>query len=248
MYGSNSGGRSVTHENGLNPGRVDLLATVPGMRAAVIAHGIRNPLNAMEGVLEYLRIKYAEDPALTEFAGIMRQEISKFDSFISHFLCATLMQDEDAVLDVNALLGRIKIITSFQLTVRGIEARYILEEVPKVRVDAFQLGNSIMNIVNNAVEAMQNGGELGIRTRIYKSRKPGGVCVAIEVSDTGPGMAMLNKKPAIPQDGKGRGFGLFITHEFLRSCGGKLEISKNKKRGTSVRLILPVKESEPCRA
>lgn len=221
---------------------------VAGMKASMIAHGIRNPLNAMKGVLEYLRIKYSEDPALTQFAQIMGKEISAFDVFISQFLSASLVREKDSTLNVNSLLKKIQIVTSFQAAVNNIQTGFIYGDIPEVRANAFHLGHAILNIINNAIEAMPSGGKLQVKTQLKGNARSGHPWVMVEVSDNGPGMAVGKFSPAPPAPGKSKGFGLFITHEILRSCGGRVAVKNRKSQGTVITLSLPAKETKtPCK-
>jgi two-component system nitrogen regulation sensor histidine kinase GlnL len=86
---------------------------------------------------------------------------------------------------------------------------------------------------------MSSGGRLMIRTRA--ERRSGNEFATIEVSDTGPGMAIRARGDlAVPLGVKGKGFGLFITREILRSCGGHLEIKSQRGSGTIAKLYVPI--------
>jgi two-component system nitrogen regulation sensor histidine kinase GlnL len=111
-------------------------------------------------------------------------------------------------------------------------------------INAFQIEQAILNIINNSLEAMQSGGQLMVRT--YQKALSGSDFLVVEISDTGPGIAEGKIDTlAMPSDAEkeGRGFGLFITREILQYYGGHLEIKSRKGTGTTIRLHLPAKKA-----
>jgi len=209
-----------------------------GKIASTLAHGVRNPLNAIKGSVVYLREKYSNEQTLIEFTRIMEEEITRLDNFISKFLSTSISVAGLSESDVNALLKKIEIYTSLQTHANDISTNYEYGDIPLVAIDSFQLEQAVLNVINNAIEAMMDsGGHLTVRTRTQKVS--GNDFVLIEVSDTGPGMAD-NGISGISPENKGRGFGLFITREILQYYGGFLEIKSLKDAGTAVRLYLRV--------
>ncbi len=214
-----------------------------GKIASILAHGVRNPLNAIKGAVVYLGEKYAGEPTLTEFTRIMHEEISRLDSFISRFL-STSIPDMGTESDINSVLRKIEVFTFLQAQAGEIRPEYSYRDVPPAAINSFQLEQAVLNIINNAIEAMAPGGKLAIRT--FAEPRPEGEFVVIEVSDTGPGIQENRIKDlSKPVGKKGRGFGLFITREILKCHGGLLEIKSVKDAGTTVRLLLPVKKQSP---
>ncbi len=211
-----------------------------GKNASTLAHGVRNPLNAIKGAVVYLSEKYAAEPALVEFATIMNEEIARLDNFISQFLSTSISDAGFVLTDINALMKRLQAFTSLQAHVRNIKPVYEYGgDLPPVMLNAFQIEQAILSVLNNAIDAMSSGGRLTVRTR-RESRS--GNFVTIEISDTGSGMAgRAVDSSSIPRGAKGKGFGLVITREVLQYHGGHLEIVSDKGKGTTVRLCLPMK-------
>ncbi len=206
-----------------------------GKIASTLAHGVRNPLNAIKGSVVYLREKYSDEQVLVEFTKIMEEEITRLDNFISRFLSTSVSVAGLYEADVNALLKKIEVYTSLQTHAHDIRSTYEYGDVPTAAIDSFQLEQAVLNVINNAIEAMGRGGCLTVRTGT--SRRSGNLFVVIEVVDTGPGMAESGID-TISSERKGRGFGLFITREILQYYGGHLEINSRKGVGTTVRLYL----------
>lgn len=211
-----------------------------GKIASSLAHGVRNPLNAIKGAVVYLREKYAGEALLTEFTMIMEEEISRLENFITKFLGSPVSITELSVTNINSLMKRIEVLTSLQFYTRNISSTYELGNIPPLVVNAFHLEQAILNVLNNSFEAMQTGGQLHIRT--YTETRGGTPVAAIEISDTGPGIsgAAAGNRRAGHDKETGKGFGLFITQEILSHYRGHMEIENGRERGTTVRLCLPV--------
>ncbi|MBI4684846.1 MAG: histidine kinase [Nitrospirae bacterium] len=214
-----------------------------GKIASTLAHGVRSPLNAIKGAVIYIKERYAEEQTLIEFSKIMEDEISRLDTFVSKFLSASVFDADLSETDVNKVLKKIEIFTSFQAKSFGIKTTYEYGDIPPVRLSPFQLEQAVLNVINNAIDAMGSNGHLKVRT--YKETGSGADFVVIEISDTGPGMSKGRLKDiSIPVDGKGRGYGLFITREVIKSQGGHVEIQSEKGAGTKVRLYLTLRKIE----
>jgi len=212
-----------------------------GKIASLLAHGVRNPLNAIKGAVVYLGEKYAGESTLLEFTRIIEEEISRLDNFISRFL-STSITDVGNECDLNAVMRKIEMFTNLQARARKVRTNYSYGEVPPVVMNSFQLEQAILNVINNALEAMEGGGSLQVSTAC-ESRADGDFAV-IEATDTGPGMTETGvDELARPAGKKGKGFGLFITREVLKYHGGHLEIKSAKGAGTTVKLYLPARSA-----
>jgi len=209
-----------------------------GKIASTLAHGVRNPLNAIKGAVVYLREKYQSEETLREFTSIMEDEISRLENFISNFLSSSILETEDRETDINALLKRIEILTSLQMYTRSVQSRYEFGALPPISVNTFHLEQAILNVINNALEAMQTGGQLFIRSSTAERGKD--LFVVIAISDTGTGLSSetLDER-SFERKENGRGFGLSITYEILKHYGGHIEIDGRKNEGTTISLFIP---------
>ncbi len=109
-------------------------------------------------------------------------------------------------------------------------------DVPEVEVDADQVKRVLLNVINNALEAMAaKGGELRLRT----AREDGGV--AIRVDDAGPGVEDVERifEPHYTTKVKGTGLGLAIARQIVEEHGGTIRAESTPGKGTSVRIHLP---------
>jgi two-component system nitrogen regulation sensor histidine kinase GlnL len=210
--------------------------------SSTLAHGMRSPLNSIKGAVVYLKGKYGSDKIFLEFAKIIEEEILRLDNFITKFLSNMDFPDiELSRTDINALLREVEILASFQAAAGNIKTHYVYGKVPPVMADCFQLKHAVLNIVNNALEAMRKGGSLSIKS--LTGNCDGRPHVVIEISDTGPGMSRIKTDDwGKSSDHRGRGYGVSITREILQAHGGSMEITSRKGRGTTVRLSIPVSD------
>lgn len=210
-----------------------------GKIASTLAHGVRNPLNAIKGAVVFLRENYAEESILVEFTDLMESEIARLDNFISRFLSTSLSDVVPSEVEINSILRKIEVFTSLQVQASNIKALFAYGDVPPVSINAFHLEQAILNVINNAIEAMKSGGQLTVKS--MSENREGVDFAVIEIADTGPGMSESGMEGLSHGSGnKGRGFGLFITREVLQYYGGHLEIRTSQGSGTTVRLYLPV--------
>ncbi len=210
-----------------------------GKIASSLAHGVRNPLNAIKGSVVYLTEKYANEPELIEFTKIMENEITRLDYFISRFLSASFSDLELSMTDVNSLLRKIEIFTSLQIHIHNLKSIYEYGNIPSLKLNSFLIEQAILNVINNAIEVMHSGGILTIKTEAVDVNDE--EYVIISITDTGPGINKykINNISHFIED-NGKGFGLFITREILQYCGGYIEIKSREGKGTTVKLYIPV--------
>jgi two-component system nitrogen regulation sensor histidine kinase GlnL len=210
-----------------------------GKIASTFAHGVRNPLNAIKGAVVYLREKYANEKKLIEFTTIIEEEIARLDNFIANFLSTSVSEKDLRTTDINVLLKKIEVLTSLQAQLRNIEAIFEYGKPVMVTVNSFHLEHAILNVLNDAIEAMPSGGKLMVKTK--SEYRCDDEFATIEITDTGHGMAMgMRDELVVPSKIKGKGSGLFVTREILRSCGGRLEIKSQRGSGTRAKLYIPI--------
>ncbi len=108
-------------------------------------------------------------------------------------------------------------------------------DLPEVSADADQIKRVLLNVINNALEAMHEGGEL----RLHTTAESGGIAIRIE--DDGPGVADVERifEPHYTTKVKGTGLGLAIARQIVDEHGGTIAAESVLGRGTSVRIFLP---------
>jgi len=118
----------------------------------------------------------------------------------------------------------------------------LAEELPPLHISQTELQQVFLNLINNALDAMnQTGGSLKISSHLADDK------VLIEVADTGPGIPRANlarifdpfftTKPV----GKGTGLGLSICYGIIKKMGGEIDVNSVVDMGTTFRIQLPVR-------
>jgi signal transduction histidine kinase len=201
-----------------------------------VAHEIKNPLNAITLHLEVLRSRLEEE--MPEVS-IISREISRLDRVVKTFLDFNRpVEPHLRPIDLSEVARDIARLVALDAESRNV--RIDIRTAPRpatINGDRDLLKQAVLNVVMNAVEAMNSGGDLLIETR--RSRG----CVELIVSDTGPGI------PAEVQDRifnlyfttkeRGSGIGLAMAFRFVQLHDGRIDFSSETGRGTTFRFSFP---------
>jgi two-component system nitrogen regulation sensor histidine kinase GlnL len=208
-----------------------------GKTASGLAHSVRNPLNAIKGAVAFVSQKYAREKVITEFAQIMDEEISRLDEFITDFLATSVEEMKPSMVDINAVLRKIEKLIFFQALTQDISCDFRYGSIPPAFINAYQIEQAVLNIINNAMEAIGSDGGVTVKTALEKA--PEKDYIVIEVSDDGPGLMTRRTSEDVTGGERGKGYGLAITEETMKRCGGRMDIRSMTDRGTSVSLYIP---------
>ncbi len=229
----------VQTEDRVESERIDSIMTL----AAGVAHEIGNPLNAMGIHLELLRRRLGglgKDAAKAlESVDVLEAEVRRLDGIVRNFLGAVrpVRPDlaETQLLEVAAAsLALLK----DQLEQLGVRATVdVAGELPTVLADRGQVQQALFNVLKNALEAMDRGGDLTIRARSEDD------WVVLEVSDTGVGIPAEKLTRVFDAyyttKADGSGLGLLIVLRILRAHGGRVDLASQPGKGTTVTLRFP---------
>jgi len=207
-----------------------------------VIHEIKNPLTPVGLAAETLKTAWEGDrrrfgdvfpnaiAMILGAVGDLKQLISEFSRF------SRLPRIRPTRQDPNALV--LEALSPYtQARPEALRVRVDLaRDVPQIDADADQIKRVLLNVINNALEAMgAAGGELRLRT----SAEGGGVVIAVE--DDGPGMEDVERifEPHYTTKVKGTGLGLAIARQIVEEHGGRIEVESALGRGARVRIRLP---------
>jgi signal transduction histidine kinase len=225
--------------------RADRLAIL-GQLAAGAAHEIRNPLTAIRSSIQYLA-RGMRDPDKLEMVGELMEEVDRINKIVQGLLSfARPSELETARVDLAQLLRQTLVLLGNTLTRQQVEVSFDIRVTNTVvTADASQLKQVFLNIILNAVEAMENSATrqltLGIengRSLDYQSRY-----LLITVADTGKGVEqgdlenIFNPFHTTKKDGTG--LGLPISYGIVNRHGGEMEVNSAPGRGATVVIKLP---------
>ena len=216
--------------------RQERLATL-GQLAGSVAHEVRNPLGAMQNSVYYLRMRLGEqDPKVTKHLNIISREIAAANKIISDIVNFVQGRELDtAVVQPNMLVERT---LERALVPEVVRIQTDLgENLPDLRVDGRQIEQVFLNLINNAVDAMPDGGDLRISTDLRDGH------VEFSFSDTGVGihpevLAQLFT-PLFTTKVKGMGLGLSIVKRLVEAHHGEITVSSTVGEGSSFTIHLP---------
>jgi two-component system sensor histidine kinase HydH len=226
----------------------DRLAAI-GEMAARLAHEVKNPLGAIKGAAQLLSEPSPGaadiDPSSREFLGIILEEVDRLDRVVGSVLdYARPTKGNPAPVDVNGVVRRtVQILSSDRDDEVALELD-LAEEVPRIRVDAEQLRQVLMNLVRNATQAMNGRGKVVVGTRARGGPSAG--WVELRVTDSGPGISQKVLKnlfvPFYTTKNQGTGLGLAISQRLVQSAGGSIEVNTHEGAGTTFTVVLPASD------
>jgi len=245
-----------------------------GQLAAGVAHEIKNPLNAISLVIQRLEKEFVwgkpeEQKEYDRFTGIVRNEIDRVNRIIGQFLL--MSKPLDTKMEGRPIIEILEYcleVMEEEFRQKGIQ---VIKEWdgkgPIIRCDRFQLTQAFINIFNNALEAMPDGGRLHLTVKQVRSSELGvrsektplaklttqhfelkGDFVEISVADTGKGISSEGMEkifaPYYTTKEKGLGLGLAITQKMIQAHEGTLEVQSIENKGTTVIIRLPLSPPE----
>lgn len=219
-----------------------------GQMAAGLAHEIKNPLGAIKGAAQLLQGS-ATDTQQREFVDIIVEETERLNRVVGSVLdYARPAEARLAIVDVNHVVDRtVQLLASDHATtsIRTVFGT----QLGRVRADAEKLRQVLINLIRNAVQAMNGGGEVTVATTARAASPLSAGLVEISVSDHGPGVSAQAADhlfvPFFTTKRDGTGLGLAISQRVVREMGGQIEFSSEPGRGATFRVLLPVVSTEP---
>ena len=214
-----------------------------GLLAAEVAHEIRNPLTVLKMLYHSLDLKFPEGDPRAKDARIIDEKITQLNKIVEQILdFARTTEPQLAPVHLNQLLEELGLLVRHKLKHQGIE--WTLKagpDLPPVMGAATQLEQAFLNLILNAAEAMPDGGTLTIKTTALPSAQ-----VAVAFKDTGVGMSKEQQQRAFKTvlattKAKGTGLGLAIVGRIIETHHGQIRIHSRAGRGTTLRILLPVK-------
>jgi len=214
-----------------------------GELAANVAHEINNPLTSVLGYTSHL-LKTLEIPEESrQKLRMMEQETLRVRKIIRNLL--DFSRQRTPSMQPGDLLLPLRETVAF---LRGAAERSsvrIVEDYPAAPVTVSMEPNEIkqvfINIMNNALHAMQDGGELSVRAAVTRENE-----AVVEFSDTGNGIPPEHLKkifePFFSTKGSsdGTGLGLSISYRIMQNHGGRIDVDSTEGRGSRFRVVLPL--------
>ncbi|MCO4782012.1 MAG: response regulator [Candidatus Cloacimonetes bacterium] len=230
-----------------------------GEMTASIAHEFNNILGAIRGYSQ-LAIRSASDTDyLLDAHKKNKKAADKAIKVVSNLLqFSKKLNPSMEINDINVAITETITLSLHHLNLQKIQVETKLDETPNFEFDSGQLQQVFLNLITNACQAMNNGGDLQIVNSYHDNQ------VKLNFIDTGSGISPKNlEKIFLPffstkggdNGAIGSGLGLFVSKQIIESHGGKISVSSTNK-GTNFEIVLPcnglelpeegVVVNEPC--
>lgn len=221
---------------------------VVGTFASGLAHEVRNPLNSIALQLSVLERRVAPLPPgvagqIKELVGVIREEVKRLDNLVGDFLQfsrSNRVQFRPTSLD--ALVDEVTRLLRPEARASGVSLRRerIGEPPPDLRVDPEKIKQVVINLLQNAIEAMPGGGVVEVATGLVDGR------ALLVVKDTGPGLpeGLDVFQLFVTTKARGTGLGLSIAQQIVLEHGGEIVAASEPAKGATFTVSLPVERPE----
>lgn len=221
--------------------RAERLASL-GKLAAGVAHEIRNPLGSLKGFLQYFQHKLALQEQDKTYLTVMVNEVDRLNSVISNLL--DFARPKEPVFkpcDLKDLIRHVITLIEADLQTKQIEVSLDVEEkLPQIRLDRDQITQVLLNILLNAIQATDSGGQITLKAYI----EPDTNQLELTVADTGKGIESEDLPkifdPFFSTKKQGAGLGLAIAHTIIEHHQGEMTVESEEGNGSTFRILLPL--------
>lgn len=223
--------------------RVDRLASV-GHFATGLAHEIRNPLTGLKTGLQVIRhreVKRNETASLELIDGLTF-EIDRINSLVSDLLdFSRPKQTVREKAEIEDIIKKSLDLATEEIVLKNISVVLAADEAFQVFVDKRQVEQIFLNIITNAIEAMESKGHLTIEVKHASTGDTSFIQIIFEDDGAGIDEEILGKifDPFFTTKVKGTGLGLVVVAKLVEENHGKIEIESALKAGTKIKVSLP---------
>lgn len=218
-----------------------------GELAASVAHEINNPLTVIVGNSQLLQSQLPADSLEHQKVSSIETEAHRAGKIVRDLLDFSRRREPSrAPLALHEVLERSIDLIRPKLKTSGVEVERVFNvALPPILGDRDQLTQVFVNMITNAVDAMDGGGSLVVETGLQQS-EDGRAMVGVSFSDTGHGIPpeqierIFEPFYTTKAEGSGTGLGLSVSLGIIRGHAGTIDIESKPGLGTTVRIRLPL--------
>jgi two-component system NtrC family sensor kinase len=213
-----------------------------GRLAASIAHEINNPLQAIHNCLHLTLKKPLNEKKKTRYLGMAQEEVERLITIVQRMLEFYRPSKEGmAPTDVRTIIENVLALSSKRLQHGKITVtKKLAPDLPVVDAVSDQLKQVFLNLVINAIEAMPQGGELCIETKLSED----GDELSVALTDTGVGLSEKEQEnifePFFTTKATGTGLGLSVSYGIIERHGGRIKVQSEWGKGATFTVYLPL--------
>lgn len=238
-------------------GHLDELAhlarlTTMSQMATGLAHELKQPLSAIANYAQACRYQVDDRNGknhgpLLGYLEEIAEQANRAGEIIRHLRAFVRRTEaQRSSVDINQLVQDLVVLLEVQARLHDVRLELALDRrLPRARVDRVQIEQVVTNLVNNAVEAIEELSE-GPRDVIIRTSINAAGLIEVAVEDTGKGIPtdQIDQlfEPFYTTKGDGTGLGLAISRWIIEAHGGRLEAAPRPERGTTFRFSLPAED------
>lgn len=216
-----------------------------GELASNIAHEINNPLTSILGYAELIKEEIDINNIMRDIEVIEKESLRARDIVHQLLEFSRKRPLEIKEIQINDIMSEVLALAAVPLKDSDIKLSKFYGDMPLIEGDANQLKQVFLNIINNAIFAMQGGGSLGVTTAMTDNDS-----VYIEIHDTGKGipkeiLQRIFEPFFTTKQEKGTGLGLSVSYKIIQSHNGRIDVESEEGRGTKFTIVLPVSVKQP---
>jgi two-component system NtrC family sensor kinase len=225
-----------------------------GQLVSGVAHELNNPLTSIAGLAEFLLEQPAPSERDRDHLRVIREQADRAGRIVRNLLTFARKGPADVTdIDLNDIVQRTVSLVGYELKLREVRLELSLDPgLPGLTGDRYQIQQVVLNLVTNAIHAVQENGpdrprRIGVATTASDGQ------VVLRVSDTGPGIP----EQMVPQiftpffttkaPGQGTGLGLSISYRIVEGHGGTLAVQRGLDGGAVFVMRLPIQAAAGVR-
>jgi signal transduction histidine kinase len=209
-----------------------------------VAHSIRNPLHGVLNCVDLLNTRLGKEHPHQPVLSLMSEGLHRIQSVTQRLLDLTREAPlRKAPADIKTLIEETVRFIEVRCHKKGLGLHLDVAEIRPVEVDANQLGEALLNVIDNALDATPSGGTISIKAFLARA---GGEFLHIEVQDSGMGIAeedlprVFNPFFTTKPVGEGTGLGLAISKRIVEEHGGRIRLESVPGKGTTIEFVVPI--------
>lgn len=202
-----------------------------GTLTAGVTHEIRNPLTVIKMEAQKIKPEAIDPEKIEKCKELILKHSSRIELIVEKMLgLAKVKEVQKKKIDLNQVAEDVLLLFNFN----NIKVEKELNLVPPIRGDIEEIERVLINIIQNATEAMPKKGALKIKTYPDKTK------VRLEISDTGKGIPKENLTkifdPFFSSRHEGTGLGLSIVYRIIREHGGNISVNSEEGKGSTFKI------------
>lgn len=215
------------------------LATL-GVLSSSVAHRINNPLGGLFNCVRMLQRRGDEPEFRTNYLALIEEGLDSIEETVGQLLWKAGKRDgEEKRSDISSVLSSVVKFLEYRMRKQGVLYKEFVEDALKIPVAPHDLEEILLNTMLNAIQAMENGGQL----LITAEKQSSGILLQIEDTGTGIPGDKLDKVfdlfYSTKKAGEGTGLGMWMTYELVKKYKGHIELQSAEGVGTTVTITIP---------